>query len=148
MAEREKQIDVLLIEDSLDDSELTLYSMMNANDRLHYQHFTNGEDALDFVFNSKTNWGQPIKDNLKLIILDLTLPKIGGLAIARRFKESEQTRTIPIVVLSSSKDIDDIHVAYEIGVNSYVVKPDKFDGYLKKIGSLASYWSTVNERPN
>jgi two-component system response regulator len=146
--EKEKQIDVLLIEDSLDDTELTLYSMMNVNDRLHYQHFTNGEDALDFVFNNKTNWGQPIKDCLKLIILDLTLPKIGGLAIARRFKESEQTRTIPIVVLSSSKNINDIHVAYEIGVNSYVVKPDKFDGYVKKIGSLTSYWSTVNERPN
>ncbi len=148
MAEREKRVDVLLVEDSLDDSELTLYSIMNVNDRLHYQHFTNGEDALDFVFNNKTQWGEPVKDYLKLIILDLTLPSLGGLAIAKQFKESEQTRTIPIVVLSSSKNHNDIHVAYEIGVNSYVVKPDKFEGYVKKIGSLASYWSTVNERPN
>jgi len=148
MSERGKQIDVLLIEDSLDDFELTLYSMMNANDHLHFQHFTNGEEALDFVFNSMTNWGQPIRNHLKLIILDLTLPKIGGLAIAKRFKESEQTRTIPIVILSSSKDSNDIHGAYEIGVNSYVVKPNKFDGYLKKIGSLTYYWRTIKERQN
>ncbi|GHN02222.1 response regulator [Cytophagales bacterium WSM2-2] len=146
--EREKQIDVLLIEDNLDDSELTLYSLMVVNDRLRYQHFTNGEDALDFVFNNRTYWGQPIKDNLKLIIIDLKLPRIGGLDLAKRLKQSDQTRTIPVVVLSSSKDTNDIHVAYEIGVNSYVVKPEKFDGYVKKIGTLASYWSTVNERPN
>jgi two-component system, response regulator len=146
--EKEKQIDVLLIEDSLDDSELTLYSLMTVNDRLRYQHFTNGEDALDFVFKNKTNWGEPIKDHLKLIILDLKLPKLGGLDIAKKFKESEQTKSIPIVVLTSSRSHDDIHVAYEIGVNSYVVKPDKFDGYVKKIGTLASYWSLVNERPN
>jgi two-component system response regulator len=146
--EKGKQIDVLLIEDSLDDSELTIYSLLNVNDRLHYLHFTTGEEALDFVFNNKTYWGQPVKDSLKLIILDLKLPKTGGLDIAKKFKESDQTRTIPIVVLSSSKNTDDIQVAYEIGVNSYVVKPDKFEGYLKKIGSLASYWSTLNERPN
>jgi len=146
--EKEKKIDVLLIEDNLDDSELTLFSIMNVNDRLQYQHFTNGEDALDYVFNNKTYWGQPIKDFLKLIILDLKLPKIGGLALAKRFKESEQTKSIPVVILSSSSNHDDIHVAYENGVNSYVVKPDKFDGYVKKIGSLANYWSTVNERPN
>ena len=148
MAEREKLIDVLLIEDSLDDSELTLYSMMNVNDRLQYHHFTNGEDALDFVFNSKTHLGQSVKDQLKVIILDLTLPRLGGLDIARKFKESETTRLIPIVILSSSANFTDIRVAYEIGVNSYVVKPDKFEGYVKKIGSLAFYWSFVNERPN
>jgi len=146
--EKPKKIDLLLIEDSLDDSELTLYAIMNVDDRLHYQHFTTGEEALDFVFNNKTNWWRPVKDNLKLIILDLELPKANGLDIAKKFKGSEQTREIPLVVLSSSTNIDDINVAYEIGVNSYVVKPQKFEGYLKKIGSLASYWSTVNERPS
>ena len=147
MSEKQRQIDVLLVEDSLDDYELTLYSMMNANDHLHFQHFTSGEEALDFVFNGMTNWGQPVKNNLKLIILDLMLPKVGGLAIAKRFKESMETKDIPIVILSSSKDSKDIQRAYEIGVNSYVVKPNKFDGYLKKIGSLTSYWSIINERP-
>lgn len=145
--EKEKQVDVLLIEDSLDDSELTIYSLLNVNERLHYLHFTTGEAALDFVFNNKNPLGQP-KDSLKLIIIDLKLPKTSGLDIARRLKESDQTRDIPVVVLSSSKNSDDIQVAYRLGVNSYVVKPEKFEGYLKKIGSLASYWSTVNERPN
>lgn len=146
--ERPKQVDILLIEDSLDDTELTVYSLLSANDQLNYQHFTKGEDALEFVFTNKTPWGQSVKDNLKLIILDWNLPKTSGLEVARKFKQSEHTRTIPIVVLSSSKSERDIHGAYEVGVNSYVVKPDKFDGFVKKISTLAFYWSKVNERPN
>ncbi|HZX73497.1 MAG TPA: response regulator [Cyclobacteriaceae bacterium] len=146
--EKEKQIDVLLIEDNLDDSELTIYSLLSANDRLRYQHFTNGEEAIEFVFTKRTSWGEPMKDYLKLIIIDLKLPNANGFEIARTFKESEHTKTIPIVVLTSSKREHDIHIAYEIGINSYVIKPDKFEGYLNKIGSLTSYWCSVNERHN
>ena len=146
--EKEKQVDVVLVEDSLEDTELTHYSLMNGNDHLQLQHFTNGEEALDFIFKRKTFWGQSTIDHLKLIILDLNLPtKLGGLDIVRKIKAQENTRSIPIVVLSSSKDQKDIHGAYDLGVNSYVVKPDGFDGYLSKISSMAKYWSTVNERP-
>jgi two-component system response regulator len=147
--EREKQVDVLLVEDNLEDTEMTQYSLMSGNDHLRLQHFTNGEDALEFIFKRKTYWGQSVKDSLKLIILDLNLPsKLGGLDIVKRLRAEENTKSIPIVVLSSSKDEKDIHGAYDLGVNSYVVKPDGFDGYLNKVGSLAKYWSTVNERPS
>ena len=145
--EKEK-VDVLLVEDNLDDTELTLYALTSGNDRLHLQHFTNGEEALNFIFDKKNYWGQPMKDQLKLIILDLKLPtKLGGLDIVRRIRSEERTSSIPIVILSASQDEKDIHGAYELGVNSYVVKPSGFDGYVKKIGSLAEYWSMVNERP-
>lgn len=145
--EKEK-VDVLLVEDNLDDSELTLYAITSANDRLHLQHFTNGEEALKFIFDKKNYWGQSAKDQLKLIILDLKLPtQLGGLDIVKALRSEEHTRSIPIVVLSSSKSEKDIHGAYELGVNSYVVKPDGFDGYIKKIGSITNYWSIVNQQP-
>ncbi|HTH56064.1 MAG TPA: response regulator [Cyclobacteriaceae bacterium] len=142
------KVDVLLVEDNLDDSELTLYALTSANDRLHLQHFTNGEEALSFIFDQKNYWGQTMKDQLKLIIIDLKLPTpLGGLEIIRKLRSEEPTRCIPIVVLSSSQNEKDIHGAYESGANSYVIKPDGFDGYIKKIGSLATYWSTVNQQP-
>lgn len=141
------KVDVLLVEDNLDDTELTIYALTNSDNRLHLQHFTNGEEALDFIFGKKNYWGQSIKD-LKLIILDLNLPtKMGGLDIVKRIRSEEHTKLIPIVVLSSSHDEKDIHSAYDLGVNSYVVKPSGFDGYIRKIGSLATYWSIVNQRP-
>jgi CheY-like chemotaxis protein len=145
--EKEK-VDVLLVEDNLDDSELTLYALTSGNDRLHLQHFTNGEEALNFIFGKKNYWGQSVKDQLKLIILDLKLPtKLGGLDIVRQLREDENTKAIPIVVLSASSDEKDIQEAYTLGANSYVVKPNGFEGYVKKIGSLATYWSMVNQRP-
>jgi len=145
--EKEK-VDVLLVEDNLDDTELTLYALTSGNDRLQLQHFTNGEEALDFIFDKKNYWGQPVTDQLKLIIVDLKLPSsMGGLDIVRRLRSNEHSKSIPIVVLSSSQSEKDIHGAYELGANSYVIKPEGFDGYMKKIGSLANYWSTVNQRP-
>jgi len=147
MMEKER-VDVLLVEDNLDDTELTLYALTSGNDRLHLQHFTNGEEALNFIFDRKDDWGQSVKDQLKLIIIDLKLPtNLGGLELVKRLRSEEHTKTIPIVILSSSQNEKDIHGAYALGVNSYVVKPDGFDGYVKKIGSLATYWSTVNQRP-
>lgn len=145
--EKEK-VDVLLVEDNLDDKELTLYALTSANDQLQLQHFTNGEEALKFIFDEKNYWGQSVKGQLKLIILDLKLPTaLGGLDIVKKLRSDEHTKSIPIVVLSSSRNEKDIHGAYELGVNSYVVKPDGFDGYVKKIGSLAKYWSLVNQGP-
>lgn len=145
--EKEK-VDVLLVEDNLDDSELTLYALTSANDRLRLQHFTNGDEALKFIFDKKNDWGQPVNDQLKLIILDLTLPNgPAGFDLVRKLRTNDNTKSIPIVILSASQNEKDIHGAYALGVNSYVVKPDGFDGYIKKIGSLATYWSTINQQP-
>ena len=145
--EKEK-VDVLLVEDNLDDTELTLYALTSANDRLNLQHFTNGEEALKFIFDSKNYWGQSVRDQLKLIIIDLKLPNgPEGLDLVKKLRTDEHTKNIPIVVLSASQNKMDIKGAYAVGANSYVVKPDGFDGYIKKIGSLATYWSTINQQP-
>jgi len=143
-----EKVDVLLVEDNLDDKELTLYALTKGNDRLHLQHFTSGEEALNFLFDNKNYWGQMVNDQLKLIIVDLQLPtKLGGLELVKRLRREERTKCIPIVVLTSSQNEKDIQGAYRLGVNSYVIKPEGFDGYLQKIGSLATYWSTVNQQP-
>lgn len=145
--EKEKRVDVLLVEDNLDDTELTIYSLINANDNLSPRHFSNGEDALHYILEEKTFLGQSTIDSLKLIILDLDLTnKMNGMEIIRRIKADEKSRSIPVVVFSASSSQQDIHRAYQLGANSYVIKPKGFDGYLKKIGSLANYWSRVNER--
>jgi two-component system response regulator len=143
-----EMVDVLLVEDNLDDTELTLYALTKGNNRLHLQHFTSGEEALNFLFDKKNYWGQTTNDQLKLIILDLKLPtQLGGLDLVKRLRNEERTKCIPIVVLTSSQDQKDIQGAYELGANSYVIKPNGFEGYLQKIGSLATYWSTVNQQP-
>lgn len=141
------KVDVLLVEDNLDDSEFTRYAFATANNNLSLRHFTNAEEALEFIFDGHTYWNQPATDSLKLIVLDLNLPsKLGGFDIVSRIRNEERTKSIPIVVLSYSEDESDIHHAYELGVNSYVVKPLEFNRFVKKIASMASYWSTVNER--
>jgi CheY-like chemotaxis protein len=86
-------------------------------------------------------------NELKLVLLDLKLPKLDGLEVLRKIREDERTRTLPVVILTSSREKRDIAEAYKLGVNSYVVKPVGFDNYVKTISSLAFYWSLVNEKP-
>ena len=145
--EKEKSIDVLMVEDSLDDSELTEFAMMQANDSIHFRHFKDGVDALNFIFAQNKYEGHKIQTGLKLVLLDIGLPTIDGLEILRKIRNDKDTKMLPVVILTSSKERQDVPVAYELGANSYVVKPDGFDGYVKKIGSLAFYWSKVNEKP-
>jgi len=146
--ERRKQIDVVVIEDSIDDRELTEFAMMQADDGIQVLHFKDGVDALNFIFGKKRYEGHEIQSRLKLVVLDLGLPTIDGLEVLRKIRSEKETKMLPVVILTSSKEQHDVSVAYELGANSYVVKPNGFDGYVKKIGSLAFYWSKVNERPN
>ncbi len=81
------------------------------------------------------------------MVLDLGLPSVNGLDVLRKIREDEHTKMLPVVILTSSRNQKDMTVAYELGANSYVIKPDGFDAYVKKIGSLAFYWSAVNQRP-
>ena len=136
------------MEDSLDDRELTEFAMRQANDGLQLLHFKDGVEALNFIFAQKKYAGQRIQSGLKLVLLDLGLPTMDGLEVLKKIRNEEETRMLPVVILTSSKEEQDVTFAYELGANSYVIKPNGFDGYVKKIGSLAFYWSKVNERPN
>jgi two-component system response regulator len=139
--------DVLLVEDNPDDTELTTHALIEGNKSLHLLHLKDGVEALNFIFSKKSYENQKIQNELKLVLLDLKLPKLDGLEVLRKIREDERTRTLPVVILTSSREKRDITEAYKLGVNSYVVKPVGFDNYVKTISSLAFYWSLVNEKP-
>jgi two-component system response regulator len=145
--ERKRGIEVLVVEDSVDDSELTEFAIAQTKNNIQLIHFSDGVDALNFIFGKKKYEGQEIQKGLKLVVLDIGLPTLTGFDILRKIREEHSTKMLPVVILTSSLDERDMSMAYELGANSYVVKPNEFEGYMKKIGSLAFYWSCVNERP-
>ena len=147
LTERTDLIDVLLVEDNPDDTELTIHALTEGNKALHLLHLKDGVEALEFIFAKRSLEKQKIQNDLKLVLLDLKLPKLDGLEVLRKIREDERTRTLPVVILTSSRERRDIAEAYKLGVNSYVVKPVGYDNYVKTISSLAFYWSLVNEKP-
>jgi len=140
-------IDVLLVEDNPDDTELTTHALTEGNRSIHLLHLKDGVEALNFIFAKKSYDKQKVQNELKLVLLDLKLPRLDGLEVLRKIREDERTRLLPVVILTSSREKRDISEAYKLGVNSYVVKPVGFDNYVKTISSLAVYWSLVNEKP-
>jgi two-component system response regulator len=147
MSKDELQIDVLLVEDNPDDTELTIHSLSDGNKSIHLLHLKDGVEALDFIFAKKTYKNGKVQNQLKLVLLDLKLPRLDGLEVLRKIREDERTRALPVVILTSSREKRDITEAYKLGVNSYVVKPVSFDSYVKTISTLAFYWSMLNEKP-
>lgn len=145
--EKDDLIDVLLVEDNPDDTELTTHALAEGNKALRLLHLKDGVEALNFIFAKKSNDKQKVQNDLKLVLLDLKLPRLDGLEVLRKIREDDRTRTLPVVILTSSREKRDISEAYNLGVNSYVVKPVGFDNYVKTISSLAFYWSLVNEKP-
>jgi two-component system response regulator len=139
--------DVLLVEDSPDDAELTIHALTAGFDQLRLVHLKDGVQALNFVFGKKDYQDGGVRNNLKLVLIDLKLPRLDGLEVLRRIKEDDRTRNLPVVILTSSRERKDIFEAYRLGVNSYVVKPVAFDTYVKTISSLAAYWNGINEKP-
>jgi len=145
--ENNKRVDVLLVEDSPDDKELTMHALTGGADQLQVRHLSDGVQAVNFILGKKEYENEGVHSDLRLILLDLKLPKMDGLEVLRRIKEDERTRNIPVVILTSSRERKDIFEAYRLGVNSYVVKPVAFDQYVTTIGALATYWNSINEKP-
>jgi len=141
------QIEILLIEDNPHEAELAIRSFKKNNLANHLIHIDDGAEALDFIF-SKGKYGQNKgKLNPKLILLDLKLPKVSGHEILRQIRADEQTKTIPVVVLTSSNEESDIMESYKLGVNSYIVKPVNFESFSKAIAELGMYWMVLNRIP-
>src|SRR5712672_2361257 len=145
--EKDDLIDVLLVEDNPDDTELSTHALTEGNKALHLLHLKDGVEALNFIFNKKSGENRKIQNTLRLVLLDLKLPKLDGLEVLRKIREDDRTKTLPVVILTSSREKRDITEAYKLGVNSYVVKPVGFDNFVKTISSIAFYWSQVNEKP-
>ncbi len=140
-------IEILLVEDSLEDLELTRRALRNANLGNHIHVARDGAEALDFVFCEGTHLGRQIEDTPKLILLDLKLPKVDGLEVLARIKGDPRTRLIPIVILTSSKEQTDVIKSYQLGVNSYIVKPVNFESFTAAVQELGMYWLLINQSP-
>ena len=137
--------EILLVEDSLDDVAFFVRTLDKAGlgVRLHTVH--DGAEALDFIFGADHNAAQLHALRLKVIILDLKLPKVSGLEVLRRIKADPKTRKIPVVILSSSQEERDLIESYQLGVNSYVVKPMDFDAFGASLTTLCQYWLQFNQ---
>jgi two-component system, response regulator len=139
-----KTIEILLVEDNPRDAELVIRAFKKRNLANNLTHVENGSDALDFLFNRGKFERRPHGSGPKLVLLDLKLPKVNGLEVLREIKGNAATRTIPVVVVTSSAEDPDIQRAYELGANSYVVKPVDFDAFMEVVSSLGMYWLVIN----
>ena len=140
-------IELLLVEDNPQDLELALRSLRKVNLANHIEVARDGAEALDIIFCEGPHAGRKISDGPRVILLDLKLPKVDGLEVLKRVKGDPRTRTIPVVVLTSSKEQRDIVESYNLGVNSYIVKPVNFDGFTNAMRDLGVYWLMLNQPP-
>ncbi len=147
MMSQTSPVEILLVEDNPHDVELTLRALKKHNvaNRLHM--VKDGAEAIDFLFASGAYEDRDPNDRPKLILLDLKLPKVGGLEVLRAVKSDERTRNIPVVVLTSSREEKDIVESYRLSVNSYIVKPVDFDKFLNAVGEVGLYWLLLNVSP-
>jgi len=143
----DKNVEILLVEDSASDAEMTLRALKKNNLANKCLRVVDGAAALDFVFAEGQYSDRKIENQPKLILLDLKMPKVNGIEVLRRIRSDERTKRIPVVMLTSSKEDPDIQKCYELGVNSYVVKPLEFDEFQKAISNLGLYWMIVNQPP-
>jgi two-component system response regulator len=134
------EVEILLVEDNPNDAELTLRALKQRNLANQVVVCHDGAEAMEFF--SKNPGVDP-----KVVLLDLKLPKIDGLEVLRRLKGDDRTKSIPIVVLTSSREEPDIERAYELGANSYIVKPVDFDAFARAVSDVGLYWLLLNHPP-
>lgn len=139
--------EIILVEDNISDADLITRALAKSNVANKILHLKDGQEALDYLFSDGKWKGIKTSNLTKLILLDLKMPKISGLEVLRKIKSNEETKKIPVVVLTSSKEDPDIQECYKLGVNSYVVKPLGFDEFSKTVSQLGLYWMLLNQRP-
>lgn len=140
-----RQVEILLVEDNPNDLELTLHALRSANIANHIEIARDGEEALDYFFRRGRFEARPLNSRPSLVLLDLKLPKVDGLEVLRELKSKPQTRSIPVVVLTSSKEERDMVMSYQLGVNSYIQKPVDFNQFRETVKQLGLYWLVINQ---
>ncbi|HEX8516283.1 MAG TPA: response regulator [Bacteroidia bacterium] len=141
------EIDILLVEDNTGDAELAIRALKKSNIANNIVHVKDGTEAIDFVFGTGKYEERNTENKPKMILLDLKMPKVSGIEVLKTLKSDERSMTIPVVVLTSSKEDPDIRICYELGVNSYIVKPIGFENFSNAISELGMYWLLLNQPP-
>jgi two-component system response regulator len=141
-------IEILLVEDNPNDEELTLYALKRNNISNHIRVVRDGAEALEYLFCTGPYAHREINNPPKVVLLDLKLPKVDGLEVLKKIKADARTRTIPVVMLTSSREERDIIESYQLGVNSYIVKPVDFEQFTEVVRQLGLYWMLLNQTPS
>lgn len=142
-------VEILLVEDNITDAELTIRELKKHKAANNLFHAKNGEEALDFIFAAGEFSGKrDIWNSPRVVLLDIQMPKVNGIEVLQKMKADPHTKLIPVVILTSSNQNPDIHKCYELGANSYIVKPVNFDGFAQAIKNLGFYWLLLNQQPS
>lgn len=140
-------VEILFAEDALDDANLTIRALKKSGftNRLH--HVKDGAEAIDFLYCKGIYAKRNITEKPKLILLDLKMPKISGLQVLEKIKSDPALKSIPVVILTSSKENPDIEKCYSLGANSYIVKPVDSDNFFNAIKEIGLYWMILSQPP-
>jgi CheY-like chemotaxis protein len=143
-----KQVEIVLVEDNPHDAELALRALKTYNLANNLIWLQDGVEALDFIFAQGQYSNRSIEDVPKVILLDLKLPRVNGLEVLEKVKSDVRTKSIPVVVLTSSSEERDIVTSYNLGVNSYIIKPVDFDKFVEAAKEIGLYWLLLNTAPH
>lgn len=139
------EVEILLVEDSMSDADLIIRALRKVNLANHLIHLKDGEEALEFIFATGAFAVRQKANNPKVILLDIKMPKVDGIEVLRQIKSDPRTKMIPVVIMTSSKEEQDMIRSYELGVNSFVVKPVGFEDFAKAVSELGLYWVLTNQ---
>lgn len=138
-------IEILFVEDSISDATLTIRALTKSGLTNKLHHVKDGAEALDFIYCRGEYATRNIQEHPRLILLDLKMPKVSGMEVLEKIKSDPERKTIPIVILTSSKEDPDVKRCYELGANSYIVKPVESDNFFQAMKNLGFYWSILNQ---
>jgi two-component system response regulator len=139
--------EIILVEDNPSDADLIKRALNKNNVANKILHLKDGQEVIDYLFGEGQWKGRTTANTPKVILLDLKMPKVSGIEVLKKIKSNDETRSIPVVILTSSKEDPDIKECYKLGVNSYVVKPVGFEEFSSTVAQLGLYWLLINQQP-